>query len=77
MATMPLWQGQQHQLDDVNIAIGSNKGNNVIVMMAKTPFLGRRLHIDNGDTIAMMMTTPAWRQQKDACALMMAATPLL
>jgi hypothetical protein len=53
-----------------------NKGNNVIAMAAKTPGLQRRLCIDNGNTIAMIATTPV-DNSKDACTLMTATTPLL
>jgi hypothetical protein len=53
-----------------------DKGNNIIMMTAKMSGLQRRLHIDDGNTIATRATTPAQRQE-DTFALMMATIPLL
>jgi hypothetical protein len=44
--------------------------------MAKMPGLQRRLHINDGNTFAMRAMTQL-DDSKDACASMMAMTPLL
>jgi hypothetical protein len=53
--TTPAWQWQQWHC---------NKGNNIIVMMAKMPGLQQHLHIDDDNTIAMRVTTPVRQQQR-------------
>ncbi len=53
--TTPAWRWKWHYC---------NKGNNIIATTAKTPWLQRCLHINNGNTIATRATTPAQGQQR-------------
>jgi hypothetical protein len=75
MVMTPLWQGQEHQLEDLIDAIAAR---------ATTIFWQWQRCLDCKDACASMMATPSqWGQQpqleisKDACALMTATTPLL